>query len=277
MSGLRAACLLALLLCLVALSVAWFRAGGDPARLAGRMGDSCLRYGLGGYAAALHLAAAHLRERAVDQAPARGTEYRAAAQVAAAGYLRAGDILTGLGERAGAAAAYAHAVRVSPWDDRARVSLAAAQPRRDGSPPSPILADLAFRRNSPAAQLALARDLVAHAQPQAALPLLRRAAASPGLPADMRLPIARAAADAGDLELAGAQASLALRRPVSLREALEATRLLAAAGLPADPWDRYALLALRDYGVTLLGTLLYCVLLAVLLSAPSRRPRPLSS
>lgn len=274
MPGLRAACPLALVFALLALGVAWFRAGGDGAVLGDRLARSCLKYGLAGYATLFHLAAARALEHEAQAGAATGDAYRDASARAALQFVRAGDILLGLGERRRAAAAYARAADAAPWDDRARASLAAAQAPPTGGPAARSLGDLAFRRNSPTAQLALARVLIAGAQTDVAVPLLRRAAAPGRLPRDLRLPLAQAAAAAGDQDLAASQANQVLRQADSLRDALAATRLLAGAGLAPDPWDHYARLALRDYGVTLLGMLLYAASLVLLFTIGNRRPPP---
>jgi hypothetical protein len=276
--SLRVAVVVAVLMVVAASAVAWLEADRDPALLARRAGDSFLKYGLYGHAAACHLAAARVHEAAAAEAEQRSPGFLGATQAAADEYVRAGDVLLSASETEAARALYTSALGAAAWYGLARARLAEVDVARNDPTALRRLADLAFRCNNSVAQAALARALAARGQSADAGPLLAHAAAAGSSTPGFQLAVAETALAAGDGNLAVTAASGALASAGSLREAWRAGRVLAGAGASAGPWTTYAGLALRDYGVSVGALLLYCLLLVTPgVAAGLRRERATAS
>ena len=263
MLQLREAVLLALLVVMVSAEVAFHRAGYRTGPFCSALAESAQKYGLYGYAIALHLGASY-SFAASASASLRvnpGAAY-AAQQEAANNLVAAARLVAQQGHEAEAVPLLQEALRQAPWRTDVRATLLEAQVDRGDGLALRRMADLAYREDDPEAQYVLAKGYLRAGRVQDAGALLRHAIEKAPDHFGLRLAYANYLLNMGAASKALTHANRALELAQSVREKLQAAALVnAAGGVAPTASDILWAHRLQQYGPTAVVVTLYVLCL----------------
>lgn len=263
MMHLRQAVLLALLIAAISGEVALHRAGYRTGPLFSALAVSAEKYGLYGYATALHVQACNAfvagAARSLKQNPGAS---HAASDQAADSLVAAARLVAQQGHEAEAVPLLQGALRQAPWRKDVRATLLEAQVDQRSGLALRRLADLAYREDDPEAQYVLAKGYLRAGRVEDAGALLRHAAGKQPAHVGLRLALANYLLNMGAASKALTHAKAALEMAQTLREKLQAAELVSASGGQA-PVEADLVWAYRtqQYGPTMLVALLYLLCL----------------